>query len=158
VQPKVSGLFLLVAKATAVSPPIRELQEAAADALRPRYAFFLFPAFPLLRNPLRCIAPARGIVLVSLTASSDSDVMPPGELQSNFANDARSQKPWKYIYFLAVHTGFGRGRRRHRRRLPTTPATPKFTRTGRFHLDGILMYCVMGLLQPLFPVHDAEYP
>ncbi|EEZ98425.1 hypothetical protein TcasGA2_TC000898 [Tribolium castaneum] len=66
-------MFLLVAMAMGVSPPIRELQEAAADALRPRYAFFLFPAFPLLRNPLRCIAPATGIVLVSLTAFSDSD-------------------------------------------------------------------------------------
>lgn len=60
-------MFLLVAVETGAAPPIRGLQQAAADALRPRYAFFLFPAFPLLRNPLRCIAFARDIVLVSLT-------------------------------------------------------------------------------------------
>lgn len=67
VQPKDSSTFLLVAVETAPSPPIRELQAVADDALRPRYAFFLFPTFPLLWNPLRCIAPARDIVLVSLT-------------------------------------------------------------------------------------------
>lgn len=62
------SVFLLVAVETKDLPPIRELQEAAANALRPRYAFFLFLAFPLPRNPLRCIALARDIVLVSLTA------------------------------------------------------------------------------------------
>lgn len=40
--------LLLVALETGGFPPIRKLQEAAADALGPRYAFFLFPpAFPL---------------------------------------------------------------------------------------------------------------
>lgn len=35
--------LLLVALETGDFPPIGKLQEAAADALRPRYAFFLFP-------------------------------------------------------------------------------------------------------------------
>lgn len=68
VQPKDSGTFLLVAVETGSFPPMGRLRAAAADALRPGYAFFLFPAFPLPRNPLRCISTARDIVLVSLTA------------------------------------------------------------------------------------------
>lgn len=74
-------MFLLVTMATEFPPPIRDLQAAAADALRPGYAFFLFPTaggaalFPLLWNPQRCIAPAPGdIVLVSSNGPTDSDV------------------------------------------------------------------------------------
>lgn len=60
-------VFLLVALVTGNFPPIRELQDVAADTLGPRYAFFLFPEFPLPRNPWRCIALARDIVPVFLT-------------------------------------------------------------------------------------------
>lgn len=67
-QSKNFSMFLLVAVETLTFWPIAELQAAAEDALRPCYAFFLFPAFPLLWNPLRCIATARDIVLVSLRA------------------------------------------------------------------------------------------
>lgn len=76
VQPKDSRMFLLVAVETKSFPPIGKLQASAADGLRPGYAFFLFPAFPLLWNPLRCISTARDIVLVSLTASRTVTYMP----------------------------------------------------------------------------------
>ncbi|GJQ73993.1 hypothetical protein Trydic_g18921 [Trypoxylus dichotomus] len=115
-SPKDYNMFLLVTMATEFPPPIRDLQAAAADALRPGYAFFLFPArrdgrwkrrFPITGGiPQRCIAPARLEILFLFSLTAPRTVMY-GHLYAGPGgrNSSVRMAPWRLILAAMLYVG-----------------------------------------------------